>query len=165
MTTLPIILFTAGYAILFVLAVYFTRATFRRATGSLAGAVIVGLTSVSILVLGEAVGWWKIPLLSTPFLLFLGLSISVSPIYLVTWRIARRFGTRGLMLFAGVVTIIGAPRDYFIASKFPQWMVFSPGVAPVIADAVTYGAVIVLLGHAVMRIVAGPAQEDGLART
>jgi hypothetical protein len=165
MTTLPIILITAGYALLFGLAVYFTRATLRRAAASIASAVIVGLTSVSILVLGEAVAWWKIPLLSTPFLLFLGLSISFSPIYLVTWRIARRFGTRGLMVFAGIVTIVGAPRDYFIASKFPQWMVFSPGVVPIIADAVTYGAIIVLLGHAVMRLIAGPAREDRLART
>jgi hypothetical protein len=163
MTTLPIILVTAGYALLFVLAVYFTRATLRRAAGSVAGAVIVGLMSVGILVLGEAAGWWKIPLLSTPFLLLLGLSISFSPIYLVTWRIARRFGGRGLALFAGIVTIIGAPRDYFIASKFPQWMVFSPGVAPIFADAATYAG-IVLIGHAVMRLIAGPAQEDGLAR-
>jgi hypothetical protein len=165
MTTLPLILMTCGYAFLFVVVAYLTRATFRRIVGAVAGGGAAGLMCMALIVLGEALGWWRVPLLSTPALLLLGLSISVSPIYLVTWRIARRFGWRGLAVFTGVVTIIGAPRDYFIASKFPQWMVFSPGVVPIIADAVTYGAVIVLLGHAVMRLVAGPAREDRLARS
>ncbi|HEX7677373.1 MAG TPA: hypothetical protein VF713_04570 [Thermoanaerobaculia bacterium] len=164
MTTLPIILLTAGYALAFVLAVYFTRAPSLRIAGALVGGVTVGLMGMFMIILGETVGWWKTPLLSTPFLLFLSLAISVSPIYLVTWRIARRFGWRGLAVFTGAATIIGAPRDYFIASKFPEWMIFSPGIVPIIADAVTYGAVIVLLGHAVMRLISGPAREDRLAR-
>jgi hypothetical protein len=164
MTTLPLILMTAGYALAFVIAAYFTRALSRRVAGALAGGAAAGLVCLVMLVRGEAIGWWKVPLLSTPFLLFLGLAISVSPIYLVTWRIVRRFGWRGLAVFTGAVTIIGAPRDYFIASRFPEWMVFSPGIVPIIVDAVTYGAVIVLLGHAVMRLISGPAREDRLAR-
>ena len=165
MTSLPIILLTAGYALAFVIVAYVTRAMSRRIAGALAGGAAAGLVCLGLIVLGEALRWWKVPLLSTPFLLFLGLAISVSPIYLVTWRIVRRFGWRGLAVFTGAVTIIGAPRDYFIASKFPQWMVFSPGIVPIIADAVTYGAVIVLLGHAVMRLISGPAREDRLARS
>ncbi len=164
MTTLPLILITAGYALVFVIAAYFTRAMSRRVAGALAGGAAAGLVCLGLIVLGEALRWWKVPLLSTPFLLFLGLAISLSPIYLVTWRIVRRFGWRGLAVFTGAVTIIGAPRDYFIASKFPEWMVFSPGIVPIIADAVTYGAVVVLLGHAVMRLVSGPARADRLAR-
>jgi hypothetical protein len=165
MTTLPLILLTAGYALVFVIVAYVTRATSRRVAGALAGGAAAGLVCLGLIVLGDALRWWKVPLLSTPFLLFLGLAISVSPIYLVTWRIARRFGWRGLAVFTGAVTIIGAPRDYFIASRFPQWMVFSPGIVPIIADAVTYGAVIVLLGHAVMHLISGPAREDRLARS
>jgi len=38
------------------------------------------------------------------------------------------------------------------------------GVAPILADAVTYVALVVL-GHAAMRLVAGPACKDELART
>src|SRR5437763_6018224 len=165
MTSLPIILLTAGYALAFVIVAYVTRATSRRIAGALAGGAAAGLVCLGMIVLGETLRWWKVPLLSTPFVLFLGLSISVSPIYLVTWRIVRRFGWRGLTVFTGAVTIIGAPRDYFIASKFPEWMVFSPGIVPIIADAATYGAVIVLLGHAVMRLISGPAREDRLARS
>jgi hypothetical protein len=165
MTTQPLILMTCGYALALVVAAWLTRATLRRIVGAMAGGMAAGLMCMAMIVLGATLRWWKVPLLSTPGLLLLGLAVSCSPIYLVTWRIARRFGGRGLTVFTVVVTIIGAPRDYFIASKFPQWMVFSPGVAPIIADAVTYGAVIVLLGHAVMRLVAGPAREDRLART
>jgi hypothetical protein len=64
-------------------------------------------------------------------------------------------------VFAGVVTVIGPPRDYMIAAKFPEWMVFSPGTAPILADAVAYLG-IVLVGHAVMRLVAGAAGADPL---
>jgi len=42
-------------------------------------------------------------------------------------------------------------------------MVFAPGVAPIVADAAAYVG-IVALGHAVMRLIAGPAREDRLAR-
>ena len=85
------------------------------------------------------------------------------PIYLVTWRLARRFGWRGLTVFICIVTIIGPPRDYFIAATFPKWMVFAPGVVPILADGATYAA-IVALGHVVMRLIAGPARDDRLAR-
>jgi len=42
-------------------------------------------------------------------------------------------------------------------------MVFSPGVAPILADGATYAGMM-LLGHAVMRLVAGPAGKDRLTR-
>jgi hypothetical protein len=77
--------------------------------------------------------------------------------------LARRFGWRGLAVFIGIVTVIGPPRDYLIATMFPKWMVFAPGVAPIIADGATYAGIVVL-GHAVMRLVAGPAGKDPLAR-
>ena len=95
---------------------------------------------------------------------FICLSISLTPIYLVTWRLARRFGWRGLAVFIGIVGVIGAPRDYLIAATFPKWMVFAPGLAPIIADAATYVGM-VAVGHAVMRFIAGRAREDQLART
>jgi hypothetical protein len=89
------------------------------------------------------------------------LTITVTPIYLVTWRVARRFGWHGLAVCLGVVAIIGPPRDYLYSLKFPEWMVFAPGVAPIIADALAYIG-IVAIGHAVMRLVAGPSSEDRL---
>jgi hypothetical protein len=59
------------------------------------------------------------------------------------------------------VAIIGPPRDYLFAATFPAWTVFAPGVAPILADAATYVG-IVIIGHAVMRLIAGPSREDRL---
>ncbi|HXF41790.1 MAG TPA: hypothetical protein VN687_18875 [Blastocatellia bacterium] len=165
MTTRQIILWACAYLIELVAVVYFTRATARRVMGALAGGVAAGLLAMGAIAVCEALGWWHVTFATTLYslpLFFLCLS-SLSPIYLVTWRVARRFGWRGLTVFTSVAAIIGAPRDYLIAAKFPEWMVFAPGVAPILADAATYAG-IVILGHAVMRLIAGPAKADRLAR-
>jgi hypothetical protein len=167
MTTTAIVLMTGAYFVALVVVAYVTRATSRRVLGAVCGGAVVGAISMGIIALCEAIGWWRMPIASTPFqhlLLYFAIAISCSPIYLVTWRVARRFGWRGLAIFTGIVTIIGAPRDYLIAAKFPEWMVFSPGVAPILADSVAY-FLIVVAGHAVMRLVAGPSAADPLART
>jgi hypothetical protein len=166
MTTQQIILWSCAYLIELVAVVYFTRATARRVMGAMAGGAAAGLLGLGAIGLCEALGWWRVPFASTPYFLplfYLGLSISLTPIYLVTWRVARRFGWRGLAVCLCVVAVIGPPRDYLIAATFPKWMVFAPGVAPILADAVTYVG-IVALGHVVMRLIAGPASEDRLAR-
>ena len=166
MTTQQIILFACGYLVELVAVIYFTRATTRRVIGAMAGGAAAGLFGVGAIALCESLGWWWVPYASTPYFLalfYLGASISLTPIYPVTWRLARRFGWRGLAVFTGIVTIIGAPRDYFIAAMFPKWMVFAPGVAPILADSATYAG-IVIVGHAVMRLIAGPARADRLAR-
>ena len=166
MTTQQILLWTSAYLVELVAVIYFTRATARRVMGAMAGGAVAGLFGVGAIALCESLGWWWVPYASTPSFLalfYLGASISLMPIYPVTWRLARRFGWRGLAVFTGIVTIIGAPRDYFIAAMFPKWMVFAPGVAPILADSATYAG-IVIVGHAVMRLIAGPARADRLAR-
>ena len=147
--------------------IYFTRATIRRVVGALIGGMFAGVFGLSAIALCEALGWWRIPFASTPYFLtlfYLGLSISLAPVYLVTWRIDRRFRWRGLTVFLCIVAVIGPPRDYLIATMFPEWMTFAPGVAPILADAVVYVGMLVV-GHAVMRLVAGPASRNQLART
>ena len=164
MTTQQIILITCLYFVALLIVIYFTRATARRIVGALGGGAAVGLFGMGAIVFGNAVGLWRVPIVWTPYFLtlfYLGLAISVTPIYLVTWRVVRRFGWRGLAVCLGVVAIIGPPRDYLYALKFPSWMVFAPGIAPILADAAAYVG-IVAIGHAVMRLVAGPAREDRL---
>jgi hypothetical protein len=166
MTPLQLIVVTCLYLVELVVVVYFTRATSRRVVGAFAGGAAVGCFGISAIVLGNALGLWRVPIFWTPYFLalfYLAFAISVTPIYLVTWRLARRFGWRGLAVFIGIVAIIGPPRDYLIAATFPAWMVFAPGVAPILADAVSYVG-IVAIGHAVMRLIAGPARDDRLAR-
>lgn len=79
----------------------------------------------------------------------------------ITWRLARRFGWRGLTVFLIIVAVIGPPRDYMYAAVFPAWMTFAPGFAPVLGDAAVYVA-LVAIGHAVMWLVAGRSTDDPL---
>ena len=166
MTTQQILLMTALYLAALVAVTYFTRATARRVAGALVGGAAAALMALQVIALCEALGWWRVPFASTSYflpLLYLGLAISLTPIYLVTWRLARRFGWRGMAVFVGIVGVIGPPRDYLYAVTFPKWMVFAPGVAPILADSATYVGIVVV-GHAVMRLVSGPAGEDRLTR-
>jgi hypothetical protein len=161
MTTLQILVFTGAYAIVLAAVVYFTHPTGRRVAGALAGGAAAGCLGMGAIVAGEALGVWHVPLPTTPgtlTLFYLCFAISMSPVYLVTWRVARRFDWRGLAICLIVVGVIGPPRDYLYAATYPAWMVFAPGVAPVLADAAAYVA-LVALGHAVMRAVAGPARN------
>jgi hypothetical protein len=166
MTTQQILLMTCLYLAALIAVIYFTRATARRVIGAMVGGTAVALLALRMIALGEARGWWRIPFASTPSfvpMLFVGLAISCTPIYLVTWRVARRFGWRGLAVCVGVVAIVGPPRDYLYAATFPKWMVFAPGIAPMLADSAAYIGIVVV-GHAVMRLVSGPARRDRLAR-
>lgn len=166
MTTLQLIVVTGLYVVELILVVYFTRATWRRVVGALAGGAAAGAFGMVAIVLGNALNLWRVPVATTTIFLvlfYLGLSISVTPIYLITWRLARRFGWQGLAVFTGIVAIIGPPRDYMFAKTFPAWMVFAPGVAPILADAAAYFG-LVIIGHVVMSLSVGPSRADRLAR-
>jgi len=163
MTPLQIVLFTFGYAVAFAAVIYFTRAPTHRVVGAMAGGLAAGALGLGAMILGQTLGVWWPSLPSTApvwVLLYAGLSVSMSPLYLITWRIARRFGSRGLALCLLIVGVIGAPRDYLYAAIHPEWMVFGPGVTPIVADAATYVAM-VALGHAVMALVSGTSQAPG----
>jgi hypothetical protein len=166
MTTQQLIWATCTYAVAFIAAVYFTRATARRALGAFVAAAVAGAFFLVMCFLGVTVGWWHVPLPSTAgrwALFYAATAISWAPIYPVTWRVARRFRSHGLGVCLIAAAVIGPPRDYMIASVYPEWIVFTPGLTPIIAVSVTYVGV-VALGHAIMRLVAGPAQGDRLAQ-
>jgi hypothetical protein len=166
MTTGEILLMIGFYLAFLIAVAYFTRAKARRILGALAGGAVFGVVGLLALALGEAQGWWHLPKAGSSHfqsLLWLGFAVSAAPSYLILWRVVRRFGGRGLAVCILVATLIGPPRDYWIVAMFPAWMTFAPGLAPVLADAAIY-ALFFVVGHAVMRIVVGPAQADSLAR-
>lgn len=166
MTTRELILMASLYLAAFAGVAFFTRAKARRILGALSGGAVFGVVGLLAIALGETEGWWRLPKTGSShfqLLLWLGFVVSCSPVYLITWRVARRFGGRGLAVFTLASAGIGPPRDYLVAAVFPGWIVHSPGFAPILAIAAIY-ALLVLVGHAVMRIVAGPAQGDSLAR-
>jgi hypothetical protein len=111
------------------------------------------------------VGWWHFVFAWGPYFLtvmLIGLPL-IGFLFLITWRIARRFGWRGLAVVSVAVAVIGPPRDYLYMRLFPEWGSYGPGVAWILATSASY-VIMVLVGHGVMRLVAGPAGEDRLAR-
>ena len=98
-----------------------------------------------------------------PVLLELGSILCCGWIFLVTWRIARRFDWRGLAVVVVVVALIGPPRDMWYMRQFPEWGSYGPGIAPVLAISAAY-VLMIIVGHGVMRLIAGSAGADRLAR-
>jgi len=113
MTTQQLHLFNGlGLVILVVVAVL-TRATARRILGAVGGATAFGIVGLGILALGENVDWWHMAITWKPYflsLLLLDFALCAF-IYLLTWRVARRVGGRGLATVAVVATLVGPARD------------------------------------------------------
>jgi hypothetical protein len=165
MTTTQIYVFSAIYLVVTIVVAVITRATARRILGAAVGATVGGVLALAVVALGERLGWWHMVISWTPYyltLFVLGCTVGAF-VFLITWRIERRFGWRGLALFLLSVAIIGPPRDMWYMRQFPEWGHYGPGLAPVFAIAGTY-VLLVGLGHAVMRLVAGPSRADRLAR-
>ena len=165
MTVRQIYLFTCLYLVLLAVVTVLTRATLRRIAGALAGAAVAGVAGLGIVAIGERAGWWHFVMPWEPGFLTL-MCISTIPcgfIFLITWRIARRFGGRGLAVVVFVAAVLGPVRDYRYMATFPEWGAYAPGLAPVFAISAAY-VILGTLGHGVMRLVAGPATADRLAR-
>lgn len=166
MTTSHLIPTTILYLAAFVGVAYVTRAKAPRIVGALCGGAVFGVVAVLAVALGENQGWWRVPKAGFShfrLLLWLSFAVSCAPVYLITWRAARRFGGRGLAVFAMAAALVGPVRDFQVAAMFPDWIVFSSGVAPILAVAAIY-VLLVVVGHAVMRMVSGTAQGDSFAR-
>jgi hypothetical protein len=165
MTAQQLHLYNALYLAILVVVALLTRPTARRLAGALAGAAAAGVVALGVVALGERAGLWHMAITWEPyFLTLLVIDFTLCAyIFLVTWRIARRFGGRGLAVFAVIAAVIGPPRDYWFMAHYPEWGAYAPGVAPVLAVSATY-VLLGVAGHGVMRLVAGPAGADRLAR-
>ena len=157
---------TGVYFVVLAGAVFFTRATKRRVAGALIGGVAVGAVGVGIEILAHTLGWWRYPSVETPYgppLLYPALILSFTALALIGWRITRRFGWRGQATFLAALAILGTLRDYGWAARAPELIVFAPGVGTALVDAACWAG-LAGLAQAVMRLVAGPAGDDPLAR-
>jgi hypothetical protein len=166
MTQHQLHLFNGAYLTVLVAVAVLTRASARRTAGALVGGVAFGVVALGIIAFGEDAGLWHMAIRWEPYflaLLLIGFTLSCAPTYLMTWRVARRFGRLGLAVVVVVAAILGPIRDYQYMAMFPEWGAYARGVAPVFAISATY-VVLVVLGHGVMRLVAGPARADRLAR-
>jgi hypothetical protein len=173
-TLTPSLAFIIGFIVapvLFALSAYFTRAPARGIIGALAGAVAYSTLNIIWDRLAAAAGWWVYPFASTwvdtlPLYIPAGL-VAGGAFGLVGWRVSRRWPKgRGLVAFLLVWGVWGVIHDFggLAITGATNLMTFGPGLAPVIADFLTYvtcGA----LAQLAMRLVAGPASADPLART
>ena len=165
MTTQQTYLFNALYLPVLIVVIVFTRPRMRRLVGALAGGVAAGAVVLGLIALWEKIGWWHMVITWEPYfltLMMIGFAEGAF-VFLLTWRIARRFGRRGLAAIPVILAVIGPPRDYWYMQHFPEWGFYAPGIAPLVAVSVSY-VVMWIVGHGVMRLIAGPAGEDGLAR-
>jgi len=167
-----IAVFSYGVLLIFGGAAFFTRATWQRLLGAIAGGIPFGLAWLLRFRIGYSMGWWRsafpdtpdpITLFSTPLILFL-LTLFGAALLLVSWRIARRFGWLGCVAYILLMASIFATRDRFYWDYLMRVMVATPGVRPILADAAFLLSGLVL-GHVTMRLVSGPARQDSLART
>ncbi|MBZ5626477.1 MAG: serine/threonine protein kinase [Acidobacteriia bacterium] len=151
--------------------VFFTRARLRRVAGALAGGMLFGATWIFKLRLDYSMGWWRTRFAETPdpfslfspTLMFLGIAVLGALVFLVSWRVARRFGWAGLAIFIAFVSAAFTFRDRMYWDRFMHMMTVSWGVQPLLADTALF-VLGLTLGHAVMRIVSGPAKGDELSR-
>jgi hypothetical protein len=166
MMTQILILASCVYMSLLVAAVYFTRATRRRVLGALAGGGAVALVGVGVEALAHAWGWWRYTSDDTPYgplAIYALLVVAFAFLALIGWRVSRRFGSRGLAVFLGILAVVGTLRDYVISGSLMGLVVFAPGPVLAIIDAFLWAG-LTALEIALMRAVSGPAQRDPLAR-
>jgi hypothetical protein len=165
MTTQQLYLFGGAYLIIMTVVAVLTRATRRRIAGALAGGAVVGVAAIGVVALGESFGWWHMAITWKPYfltLMWIGI-ILWGFVFLITWRIARRFGGRGLAVTVFVAAVLGPVRDYFVMATFPKWGAYAQGITPALAISGAY-VLLGILGHGTMRLVSGPATADRLAR-
>ena len=153
-------------------AVYLTRAAFLRAMGSLAGGAVFAVVWMIKLRIDYAMGWWRSAFPETPDplmlfsvpVMFLVLMLGVGVLFLASWRITRRYGWAGQVVMLLIASLGFAVRDRIWWQHLMRMMVATPGIGPLLADAALH-AVGLALGYAVMRLIAGSARKDTLART
>ena len=161
-----LVLASCIYVSILAAAIYFSRAGARRIAGALAGGLAVAILGLGVEALAHKQGWWRYTSDDTsvgPVAMYPLLVAIFAFLALVGWRIVRRFGMRGLALSLGVLAVVGTLRDYFVAGKLMNIIVFTPGVAMAMIDGVLWaGLTAVAIG--VMRLVSGPARHDPLVR-
>jgi hypothetical protein len=154
--------------LLFALSAYFTRATPQRVAGALLGGLGFGAANLIWDIVAFHTGWWHYPFTAAPYAtlplyladgLFYGAAVG-----LIGWRVIRRFGLRGLLVFLALFTLYGMVRDFGgAAATHDAYLIFGTGLVPALGDGASW-LVDQALAQGLMRLVAGPAVSDPLAR-
>jgi serine/threonine protein kinase len=157
---------------LFGAAAFLSRARARRIAGAVSGGALFALVWLLKWKIDYSMGWWRsafpetpdpTALFSMPVIVPL-ITLGAAAFLFGSWRVARRFGWVGWAVVILPLAASFSVRDRFYWDTFMRVMVATPGIRPVVADAAFFAAGLAA-GHALMRLVAGPARLDRLART
>jgi serine/threonine protein kinase len=146
-----------NYAILVCLGgvVYVTQARIRRFAGALCGGLVFALLLTP----------YRLAIATpVPLLVYSAGVVGGTMLSLIGWRITRRFAWRGQIAFIAIISI-GGPlrmRAYAMASDALALLV-APGLQGYISE-VARSAFALAVSLLMMRLVAGPAPKDRLAR-
>lgn len=154
------------YLAMFAVILVVTRPNRRRFLGALAGAVSVAVVGVGIESLFHILGFWRYPSVDQPYgpvAIYPLVVVVFTGVALIGWRIMRRFGWAGELIFLAILTTLAVLRDFLVAEKVLGIIVFAPGITTVLVDAAIWVGM-VALAQAMMWFVAGPAAADPLGR-
>ena len=123
--------------------------------GAWAGAAACGPVAMAVVSLCEKAGWWHLVRPRDPYsLLLLYISFALCGyVFLITRRVARRFGGQGLAVVGCVVAVLGPLRDLWYMKTFPEWGYYAPGLPPMLAISGAY-ILLGIVGHGIMRLIA-----------
>lgn len=155
------------YAAIFAAVAHFTRAGPRRIRAALAGGLAVAVVGIGVEALAHRLGWWHYgAAIDTPVgppLIYPVVVPMFAAVALIGWRVVRRWGARGEVVFLAAIAVIGVARDLGWAAARPDLFIVGPGPGPWLVDVACWAG-LTALAQAVMRAVAGPAGDDPLSR-
>lgn len=163
--SLPLqVAYLAFAALLFCGVAWLTRASTRRCVAALVGVIAFTAASGTIDDVGAHFDLWSYPAWSDPphppLGVYLGQSLEfVGVLALISWRVARAHGRRGLVILCVLVVALGLVRDLSVAALFPSLLRFGPAPASWIADECAW-AIVLAFAIGIPRAVAGAAATD-----
>ena len=154
-------------AILFAFVAFFSRAGLRRIVGVLLAAIPVIPMVMFYDKIAAQFFWWHYPSVSAasaPLAWYVAAALGYGAAFgLIGWRVIRCWEMRGLLAFLLLFALFGVARDYAY-SVTTQFIVFGPGLMPLLADLFAYGSAAAVV-QLLMRWIVGPARSDALVRT
>jgi hypothetical protein len=153
--------------LLFGLSAYFTRANRRRIFAALLAGLAFGFGNLLWDQIAFRMDWWTYPAFQTItwwMTLYIPSGLVAGGAFgLIGWRVTRRFGRTGFVLFILFWSLWGILHDFGGGAAFQSsnLMAFAAGPIPVIMDGILY-ATCQLVAQVTIYLIAGPSNVDPL---
>jgi hypothetical protein len=152
--------------VIFVLASFFTRSPAKRIGAALVGGLIGAFVGAGLDVAGSRLGLWHYVTASpdhAPWPIYVAAGFLQGAAALIGWRIHRRFGVAGLLLWIGAVAAGATVQDYVAAALGPKVQVIAPGFEPAIGDFIVW-TIVTSVTVILMCAFAGAPSRDATER-